>query len=469
MSDTPRPGEAPPSFPPPAEPAAAPDPWADFGGIPPLPDRCRVAARHLREFARLLPLWAETTHDAFRRSVDGPYPADRALASVIEWSRGAHHWLRHGDEVPPPMPTAVPTVADFENAVIALEGHALAAADRFDPSPVTAPPPAIKQPVPSPPVPPQPLSLGEFACRLAQLECDEQFKGPYGRRTDGQPSDAHEEAYDRRQWLFSVAECRHEIEATPGYQQFRTACLRRYGEELSAPLCRRIVVDVLRSRPGLTAEQVEAFTLSEATVFLEAHTTTRVQQPGALPPVQPDAEPVPDPDARYTVADARDLLRFRRENAAKLQAFWDNPTLLLNYEFRAIMPAVERVRLEAQFRPPEPPLMPEEAAGASAVFPMLVDAARQESDSPLDAVALDAMVSRVAIRSGQLLADVWKLTLTAFRRLKWPDLDAGRRERGGREHQDGNWRWYARQAARKGETRFPATSSSSVRAGGGRR
>lgn len=283
---------------------------------------------------------------------------------------------------------------------------------------------ATEQPAPQRPDVSHPLSLGEFARRLAQLERDEQFKGPYGRRTDGQPCDPFEQAYDRTQWFISVAECRSEIEATPSYQEFRTACLRRYGEELSATLCRRLVADVLRSLPELTAQRVESFTLPEATALLESDAALRTQQPAALPPSHPGAEPMADPDAHYTVADVRELLSFRRESTARLQAVTDDPTLLMRRAFQVILPPLEQAQLAIQFRPLAAPRMAEDAATLSTVFPMLVDAARQESGSPLDEVALDVMVARVAIKSSQSPAEVWKLTLAAFRLLKWPDLDA---------------------------------------------
>jgi hypothetical protein len=120
-------------------PAPTPD---ELFGILPLSDRRRRAAQGLREIATLLPARRDSILGAFRMSMDGPYPPGRALEALYELWGEVEHYLRMGDEVPPLMPSEVPTPAEFWNALNALERHALEAADRFDAYPaVPAPPP----------------------------------------------------------------------------------------------------------------------------------------------------------------------------------------------------------------------------------------------------------------------------------------------------------------------------------------
>jgi hypothetical protein len=64
--------------------------------------------------------------------VDGPYPADRALQFIMEQWRQAEYALREADELPPEMPTAVNTEAEFYTVLLRLERYLRDAAARFE-------------------------------------------------------------------------------------------------------------------------------------------------------------------------------------------------------------------------------------------------------------------------------------------------------------------------------------------------
>jgi hypothetical protein len=212
----------------------------------------------------------------------------------------------------------------------------------------------------------------------------------------------------------------------PGAPELRTHAFAIYRTDFTPETIRAMIGDLARALRQ-TADDVMAMTLDRAAASFDSvnetlfRTVSTATGTGGAP-TTPGAEPPCDPDTAYTVADARDLLRNRREENARMQAILDKPMLLLQAAVAPILPDMEKVRVALALRDPTPPRMLEEAAAGSAVFALLANAARQECGRELDEDALAAMVSRVAIQSGRLPAEVWQLALAEFARLKWPDL-----------------------------------------------
>ena len=92
--------------------------------------------------------------------------------------------------------------------------------------------------------------------------------GPFVKRLDGKPVSGSGLIFGPAYHSAIMAGFRDDIESVDGFQELRTFTLREWGEQLTAAVCHRLIGELLRWFPEMSAPQVEGITVREAVDLL---------------------------------------------------------------------------------------------------------------------------------------------------------------------------------------------------------
>lgn len=127
------------------------------------------------------------------------------------------------------------------------------------------PPSKAPEPAPSPS-----MALGRFFDALAQLERVSNPTGPFSTDSNGNPSDPAQEKYARIQYYVLLHSQKEALQATPGYEAFRTFLLLEFGLPLVSDSRHKLILELLKRKVVSTVLEAEALPLEDVEELLQA-------------------------------------------------------------------------------------------------------------------------------------------------------------------------------------------------------